>query len=120
MGTAGQNARTGCRVTRAGLGYRGRGRRGHLLEPPSALPLQVASADPGALLKPSFWKQRTSLHAAASRGAVSALALVLSAAAQHTAAAAAAGSGDGRTLSEFVNAPDSAGDTSLALASKNG
>jgi ankyrin repeat protein len=81
----------------------------------------VASADTGALLKPSFWKQRTSLHAAASRGAVSALAFVLTAASQHTAAAAAASaSGDGRTLSEFVNAPDSAGDTALALASKNG
>ena len=72
--------------------------------------LQVASGNPSAVLRPSLWKQRTAAHLAARAGAAAALAVVLD----------VAGHAAGGLPTDFLNAPDHAGDTALALAAKHG
>ncbi|KAL4436853.1 hypothetical protein ABPG75_003992 [Micractinium tetrahymenae] len=71
---------------------------------------EIASAQPNALLRQSMWKQRSCLHIAARAGALEALCAVLDVAAHRQPA----------SLTAFLNAPDYAGDTALALACRNG
>lgn len=78
--------------------------------PPACLPPQVASGNPSAVLRPSIWKQRTAAHLAARAGSAAALAVVLD----------VAGHAAGGLPTHFLNAPDHAGDTALALAAKHG
>lgn len=83
---------------------------------PRLAPVQIVSSRGGqeALLRHSFWKARTALHCAARAGCAEALAAVIEVAAHRTTTAA------GESLSGFLNAPDHAGDTALALACKHG
>lgn len=72
------------------------------------LRMQIAAGNPLALLRPSLWKQRTALHCAARAGATEALCAVLDVASRQP------------SFRSFLDMPDGAGDTALALACKHG
>lgn len=80
---------------------------------PSHLHVQVASADPRAVLRASPWKGRTAAHLAARAGSAAALAVVLDLAAHAL--------GGAPQLHPWLQQPDNVdGDTALALAAKHG